>query len=456
MIRLKRVLTIAGSDSGGGAGIQADLKTFAALGVHGMTAITAITAQNTVDVTMVEDVSPKLIKAQIHAVITDIGVDAIKTGMLHTVTIIRLVSHLLEQYDIPTVVDPVMIAKSGARLLEENAKQALITDLLPNATVLTPNVMEAEALSGRSVTTLEEAKNAARMIAKFGPEAVVIKGGHLAGDEVIDIIYYEDTFNLLKAPRIPSTTTHGTGCSFASAIAAELAKGVPLLTAIDTAKQFIHTSIQYGLALGQGVGPVNPMAQLYQNAMKYQVHIQVTNALKKLTTSQTVAQLIPESQSNLAMALPYASSPRDVMAIPGRIVQIGNRVHASSCPAFGASSHVARTILVAMEYDATIRSAMNIRYSPAILDCCIALGWTISRYDRREEPPEIKAIDGQTTSWGAHQAIKAAGHVPHLIYHEGDWGKEPMIILFGRTPDEVVQHVAQIAENLRTNTSTSI
>jgi hydroxymethylpyrimidine/phosphomethylpyrimidine kinase len=190
------------------------------------------------------------------------------------------------------------------------------------------------------------------------------------------------------------------------------------------------------------------MAQLYQDAMKYHMYTQVTNAVNQLTANQTVAQLIPESQSNLVMALPYASSPRDVMAIPGRIVRIGNRVHTSSCPAFGASSHVARTVLVAMEYDTTIRSAMNIRYSPAILDRCRALGWTISSYDRREEPPEIKAIDGQTTSWGAHQAIKAVGHVPHLIYHEGDWGKEPMIILFGHTADEVVQHAAHIAENL--------
>lgn len=447
-MKLKRVLTIAGSDSGGGAGIQADLKTFAALGVHGMTAITAITAQNTVDVTMVEDVSPEIIEAQIQAVVTDIGVDAIKTGMLHTVAITRVVSHLLSQYDTPTVVDPVMIAKSGARLLEEYAKQAMITDLLPTATVVTPNAMEAEALSGHPVTTLEEAKDAAQVIAQYGPDAVVIKGGHLAGAEAVDIIYYEDAFTLLKAPRIPSTTTHGTGCSFASAIAAELAKGSPLLRAIDTAKQFIHTSIQYGLALGQGAGPVNPMAQLHQNAMRYQVYTQVTNALNQILTNQTVAQLIPESQSNLVMALPYASSPHDVMAIPGRIVRIGNRVHPSSCPAFGASSHVARTVLVAMEYDTTIRSAMNIRYSPAILDRCRALGWSISNYDRREEPPEIKAIDGQTTSWGAHQAIKAAGHVPHLIYHEGDWGKEPMIILFGHTPDEVVQNVAQISENL--------
>ncbi|MCW4040039.1 MAG: bifunctional hydroxymethylpyrimidine kinase/phosphomethylpyrimidine kinase [Candidatus Bathyarchaeota archaeon] len=447
-MKLKRVLTIAGSDSGGGAGIQADLKTFAALGVHGMSAVTAITAQNTVEVTRVEDVSPELIEAQIHAVITDIGVDAIKTGMLHTAKIIRVVSRLLTQDNVPTVVDPVMIAKSGARLLEEPAIQVLITDLLPKATVVTPNAREAETLSGLPVTTLKEAKEVARVIAHLGPEAVVIKGGHLPGPEAIDVVYYKNDFTVLKTQRVPSTTTHGTGCSFASAIAAELAKGSPLLTAIDAAKHFIHMGIQHGLALGHGSGPVNPMAQLYQNVAKHHIYTHMINALNKLTASHMVARLIPESQSNLVMALPYATSPKDVIGIPGRIVKIGNRVHASSCPTFDVSSHVARTVLVAMQYDRKIRSAMNIRHSPEILDRCRAFGWSISSYDRREEPPEIKAIDGQTTSWGAHQAIKAVGHVPRLIYHEGDWGKEPMIILFGQTPDEVVQCAVHIADNL--------
>jgi hydroxymethylpyrimidine/phosphomethylpyrimidine kinase len=448
-MKLKRVLTIAGSDSGGGAGIQADLKTFAAFGVHGMTAITAITAQNTLDVIAVQDISPHMVQAQIHAVMTDIGVDAIKTGMLYSAAIIRIVSRQLAQHNVPTVIDPVMIAKSGARLLEEQARNVLITDLLPQATVVTPNSMEAEALSGHPVTNLEEAKDAARAIAQLGPEAIVIKGGHLAGPEAIDVLYHENTFTMLKAQRIPSTTTHGTGCSFASAIAAELAKGSLLLKAIQTAKSFIHTSIQYGLTLGQGSGPVNPMAQLYQSTARFQAFTQTTNAINLFTASQNVSRLIPESQSNLVMALPYASSPDDVMGIPGRIVRIGSHVHASSCPAFGASSHVARTILVAMQYDDTIRSAMNIRYSPEILDHGRAFGWVISSYDRREEPPEIKEIDGRTTIWGAHQAIKAAGRVPHLIYHEGDWGKEPMIILFGHTPDEVVQRAVQIADHLR-------
>lgn len=447
-MKLKRVLSIAGSDSGGGAGIQADLKTFAALGVHGMTAITAITAQNTLEITAVQDVAPDLIEAQIHAVVTDIGVDAIKTGMLHTAVIIRTVSRQLAQYDVPTVVDPVMIAKSGGRLLEEQAVGVLITDLLPQATVVTPNAIEAEALSGHPVTTLAEAKEAAQAIAQLGPQATVVKGGHLAEPEAIDIVYYQNTFTVLKAQRLPMTTTHGTGCSFASAIAAELAKGSPLLKAIDNAKRFIHTSIQYGLTLGHGPGPVNPMAKLYQNAAKHQVYTQVTNALTQLTASQTASRLIPESQSNLVMALPDASSPDDVIGIPGRIVKIGSRVHASSCPVFGASSHVARTVLVAMEYDATIRSAMNIRYSPEILNRCRDFGWSISSYNRREEPPEIKQIDGRTTIWGAHQAIKAVGHVPHIIYHKGDWGKEPMIILFGQTPSIVVQRAVQLADNL--------
>jgi hydroxymethylpyrimidine/phosphomethylpyrimidine kinase len=445
---LKRVLTIAGSDSGGGAGIQADLKTFAALGVHGMTAITAITAQNTMDVTAVQDVDTDIIEAQIQAVMEDIGVDAIKIGMLHTEDIIRIVSQQIAMYPVPTVIDPVMIAKSEARLLEEQAINALIEELLPQATVVTPNAMEAEALSGIHVTNLDDAKAAAQAIAQLGPQATVIKGGHISGNDAIDVIYYQNKFTLLKAKRLTTNTTHGTGCSFASAIAAELAKGSNLIKAIDTAKHFVHASIKHGLHIGHGSGPVNPMAHLYHNATKYQVLTLLTKALDMLAASSTVSTLVPESQINLVMALPHASSPQHVMGVPGRIVKIGDRVRASSCPAFGASSHVARTVLVAMEHDTSIQSAMNIRYTKEIIDRCHDFGWVISSYNRREEPSEIKHIDGRTTTWGAQQAIKAAGQVPHVIYHLGDWGKEPMIILLGKTPSDIVHMAIQIAENL--------
>ena len=235
-MRIPRALTIAGSDSGGGAGIQADLKTFAALGVHGMSALTAITAQNTREVTMVHDIPIEMIKEQIRVVVEDIGVDAVKTGMLHTSEIIEAVASELRKIDAPLVVDPVMVAKSGARLLREDAVKSLIEELIPLATVLTPNAGEAEALTGFKIKNLEDQKRAAEKISELGVEAVVVKGGHIPGEKVIDVLYFDGEFKTYESRRIKSKNTHGTGCCFASATAAELAKNTPIPEAVDVAK----------------------------------------------------------------------------------------------------------------------------------------------------------------------------------------------------------------------------
>ncbi|MCX8192136.1 MAG: bifunctional hydroxymethylpyrimidine kinase/phosphomethylpyrimidine kinase, partial [Nitrososphaerales archaeon] len=208
-----RALTIAGSDSGGGAGIQADLKTFAALGVHGMSVITAITAQNTVSVSAIHDVPLDIIKAQIEAVVEDIGVDIVKTGMLHTKDVINLVADEVMEYRLPIVVDPVMVAKSGARLLREDAVNTLIERLLPLAIVVTPNRMEAEILANMNIGNLHDAEVAARRIAELGPQAVVVKGGHLSTeDKVVDTLYYKGEVKRYVGDRLDADTTHGTGC----------------------------------------------------------------------------------------------------------------------------------------------------------------------------------------------------------------------------------------------------
>jgi len=231
---MRIALTIAGSDSGGGAGIQADLKTFAAHGVFGTSAITAITAQNTVGVTAVFPLPADLVTAQIEAVATDIGLHAVKTGMLATAAIVEAVAAAIASLDLPNVVvDPVMIAKSGDRLLEPEAVSAMTTELLPRAFVVTPNIPEAEVLASMSIPTVKEARRAARRIREMGPQAVVIKGGHLEGADVIDLLWDGHELIELRAPRIESGNTHGTGCTFASAIAASLALGRPLREAVD-------------------------------------------------------------------------------------------------------------------------------------------------------------------------------------------------------------------------------
>jgi len=443
-------LSIAGSDSGGGAGIQGDLKTFAALRVHGMTAITSITAQNTLMVSAIQDVAPEVIRAQIEAVAEDIGVDAAKTGMLHSLEIIKVVAEEIRKYSFPVVVDPVMIAKSGAYLLMSEAMESLVSEILPLATVVTPNAMEAERISGVKIETIEDGKRAAERIAVLGPRAVVVKGGHIpeASGNAIDILFYEGKFTLLEAERYETSNTHGTGCSFSSAIAAELAKGKGIPEAVAMAKQFVNRAIKFGLDIGHGHGPINHMASLYDDAERYDVLKNLGDAVKLLEDNHEVEQLVPEVQMNIGMAVSHAADYDDIAAIRGRIVRISRGVRASGCPQFGASRHVARTIMAVMKFDPAKRAAMNIRYSEELVKVCQDAGLVTSYYDRREEPQQIKEKEGMTTAWGAQEAVKRVGQVPDVIYHLGDWGKEPMITVLGTTSVEVAETTIKIARKL--------
>ncbi|MGQ9613190.1 bifunctional hydroxymethylpyrimidine kinase/phosphomethylpyrimidine kinase [Chloroflexus sp.] len=260
---LPRCLTIAGSDSGGGAGIQADLKAFAALGAYGMSVLTAVTAQNTVGVQGVVELPAAFVGQQIDSVVTDIGVDAVKTGMLANADIIAVVTEKAQAYQWPyLVVDPVMVAKSGHPLLHPDAQQALISMLLPLATIVTPNLPEARALTGFSITTIAEMEQAAQMIHAMGPRWVLVKGGHLEGDSV-DVLFDGVQYQYFTAPRIATRHTHGTGCTFASAIAAGLAKGLSVPDAVAQAKEYITTALRHAPGLGQGHGPVHHFAAWY-------------------------------------------------------------------------------------------------------------------------------------------------------------------------------------------------
>lgn len=257
---VSRALTIAGSDSGGGAGIQADLKTFTVLDVYGMSALTAITAQNTLGVHGIYNLPLEAIEEQIDAVASDIGVDAVKTGMLSQVPIIETVARKIKEYNIPNlVVDPVMVAKGGAKLLASDSQHTLITHLLPLATVVTPNLPEAEVLTGLTIRTVEDMKEAAKKIHSFGPRYVVVKGGHLEGD-ALDILFDGETFEIFVTDRFETKHTHGTGCTFSAAITAELAKGRSIHAAVELAKDFITCAIRDTLGLGQGHGPTNHWA----------------------------------------------------------------------------------------------------------------------------------------------------------------------------------------------------
>jgi hydroxymethylpyrimidine/phosphomethylpyrimidine kinase len=258
-VKIPVALTIAGSDSGGGAGIQADLKTFAVLGVHGTSAITAITVQNTVGVTDVLELPTRLIQEQISAVVEDIGVQAAKTGMLSSLEIIEVVAASITKHRLrDLVVDPVMVAKGGAKLLRDDAVDALRKLLLPLAAVVTPNLPEAEVLLARRITTLPERRQAARDLVALGARAAVVKGGHAERD-VIDVYWDGSQLVELAGERVETANTHGSGCVFSAAITAGLAKGKDPLDAVRDAKAFISQAIANSLEIGHGHGPVNPM-----------------------------------------------------------------------------------------------------------------------------------------------------------------------------------------------------
>jgi len=252
-------LTIAGSDSGGGAGIQADLKTFAVLGVHGTSALTAITAQNTRGVTDILELPASLVREQIDAVVEDMGVDAAKTGMLSSAAIIEVVADAIARHGLgKLVVDPVMVAKGGAKLLRDDAVAALRARLVPLAAVLTPNLPEAGVLLGRKVASVAERAQAARDLVAMGARAAVVKGGHADGD-VTDVFFDGSRLVELEAERIATSNTHGSGCVFSAAITAAMARGAEPLEAVREAKSFVTRAIARSLEIGHGHGPVNPM-----------------------------------------------------------------------------------------------------------------------------------------------------------------------------------------------------
>ncbi len=263
---MKHLLTIAGSDSGGGAGIQADIKTFSAHGCYGMSVITAVTAQNTCAVTAVQDITPEIIAAQMDAVFSDIRVDAVKIGMVSQTASIRTIAQKLRQYNPKIIVlDPVMVSKSGFHLLQPDAVEALKQELLPLAVMLTPNIPEAEILTGMTIVTQADRKLAARKLKETGAAYVLIKGGHLT-DTAEDLLYDGERFYTYGGARIDTKNTHGTGCTLSSAIAANLANGMSADQAVQAAKEYITIGIQHALEIGAGCGPTNHFYNLYRKA----------------------------------------------------------------------------------------------------------------------------------------------------------------------------------------------
>jgi hydroxymethylpyrimidine kinase / phosphomethylpyrimidine kinase / thiamine-phosphate diphosphorylase len=438
--------SIAGSDSGAGAGIQADLKTFSALGVYACTAITVITAQNTQEIAGIFEIETEIIKKQINSVMADIPPDAIKIGMVYSKEVIQAVSKLVPISKSPIILDPILAAGSGAKLLLDNALEHYIADLIPISTLITPNLMEAEKLTNIKIKSEIEAIEAARQIKKFGAENVIIKGGHFNNKFVTDF-FLDSGGRLVKFtnPRLPIKETHGSGCNFSAAAAAFLARGFSVEDACSLANQYIHNAINNVLKLGRGLLVTNPISGLYQDANRYSILKQLQVTINNIQDLNNFGKLIPETQSNLVFALPDANTILDVAAVKGRIIKIGNTARPASDIEFGASKHVASAVLSFMTVDRSIRSGMNIKYDKKILLLCRSF-FPISYYDRRKEPRNTKKKEGMTIFWGIRSAL-VKNPKAQIICHRGDVGKEPMIMIFGKDPADVYNKTKKILEN---------
>jgi len=444
-MNLRTVLSIAGSDSSSGAGIQADLKTFSSLGTYGCTAITAITVQNTKNIFTVFPLPAEIVIKQVNSILNDIRIDAIKIGMVYDGIIINKIFKVLKNINIPLIVDPIFTSTSGKSLLKSDAINDLTKKILPLATIITPNINEAIQLSGIEINTKDDIVKSLIKIKKLGPKNVILKGGHLLSGKSIDTLI-DDKLNIIEFSnsRIPIPESHGSGCNFSAALSSYIAQGYEISIACKFANEFINSVLKNLLYIGKGYPVTDTAISTSSSAFKFRVIDELSIAIKELESLSGVGKLIPETQSNFVYAIPNASSIREVAGIKGRIVRIDHQVKASSCIEFGASQHIASAVLSYMTIDPLMRSGFNIKYEKKIIKLLESF-MKVSEYDRRLEPQKIKTKEGYTIQWGIKKAILKNKWV-RGIYHKGDIGKEPMVIMFGHHPGEIIEYLKKIIE----------
>jgi hydroxymethylpyrimidine/phosphomethylpyrimidine kinase len=443
MKQVSSVLTIAGSDSSGGAGIQADIKTISAYELFATSVITSITAQNSKGVQATFDLPPEEVEAQLKAVLEDGKPAAVKTGMLGNEALVECVARHLKKARIKNlVVDPVIKSSSRKTLLSKKGVEALKEKLLPLALLVTPNIPEAEILSGIRIKQPQDRLKAAKAICKFGARNVLIKGGHAKGN-ADDFFFDGKRHFIFGGERVGKNDWHGTGCVLSAGIISGLALGLDVPSAIQKAKGLVTAGIANGVGRGDGSGSVDPMASLFKIQKRFEV-IQGLSAGIDMLKENRIGLLIPEVQSNIGIGLPGAQGAEDVAAIPGRIVKNGYNIFTVAAPQFGASQHVAKIVLTAMHFDPEMRAVMNIKFTDSILKACKKLKFKIASFDRAREPKSVKQQEGSSLEWGTHKAITDRGYVPDIIYDLGGQGKEEMIRVLARDIGELVNKILKI------------
>jgi hydroxymethylpyrimidine kinase/phosphomethylpyrimidine kinase len=442
----KVVLSIAGSDSSAGAGIQADLKAFSYLNLHGVTAITCVTAQNTQQVRTIFKLPVDIIEGQIESLFDDFTIVAVKTGMLYDEEIVHVVSQQLKKHHLKPVVDPVMVATSGDALSNHTFLASLKKELLRHAYMVTANIPEACALADMKHIGQKDLENAAQKIFELGPEYVLLKGGHLQEAMVTDLLYDGKQFYRYTLPRISRRKAHGSGCTLSALITGLLASGETTVTAVNKAKSIVWSMIQEGYAPGKGADMLNHSSTLQippviNNEEQFDVWLELKNAVQTLI-SYLPPQFIPEVGMNFVYALPNAKTRNDICGIEGRITRYKDRALLCGTLDFGASKHVASIVLAAMSFDQNPRSALNIRFTQKTLQLCTRLGFTLGSFDRKFEPENASS----TMEWGTEHAIMTCGCVPDIISDAGAVGKEPMIRVLGKNPQDVLAKIKKIID----------
>jgi hydroxymethylpyrimidine/phosphomethylpyrimidine kinase len=434
-------LTVAGSDSSGGAGIQADLQAFSVVGVHGASVVTAVTAQNSRGVRSINPVPAHEVGAQIDTVAQDMGPKWAKSGMLHDGKLVRLVAAKFNEHGIGYVVDPVLVATSGDSLAEIGMAENLVLELLPHATLVTPNVDEAALmLRGRNIGNVKEMKLAAEDIRELGPEAVLLKGGHLdVTHGVVDVLCTDrGVFQEFRHPRQVGAF-HGTGCALSALITGYLAKGEPLARAVARSERVLQSMIASAYSAGGGAKFLDHMAPVKMAALRWEVARQVRLAAHQLEQMLT-DEWLPEIGTNIVFALPNATVPEDVAALSGRMHRVDKHAQALGHVNFGASKYMAKVVLATIRIDPDTRAAVNIKRTEDHLRRAREAGLVVASFERSMEPADAP----KDVEWGTLEAIRVTGGMPDLIEDSGGMRLEPVIRVLGREPAELIDKVRRI------------
>lgn len=436
---MKSALSIASTDPSGGAGTSADLKAFTYTGVHGLSVVTCVTSQNTKSISSIHEVPIDIIESQLDCLLSDIKISSCKTGMLYSPQIVKLIAQRAKDFDFPLVVDPVLKATVGGDLTKSDFVDTLKEHLIPRAFLITPNIPEAEIILGVKIETVEDMKTACKNLISLGCENVLLKGGHLKEQVATDILYNGDEFHYYISAYHPKNL-HGTGCIHSALICGFLARGMKLTDAVGDTKMHISNLIQSGYSIGGGVGVVGISASPQFSPSELNIIDELKPKLYELVDVLPL-QFVPEVGINFGYALENAQTFDDILALEGRLIRVGDHLGHCGGLKFGSSKHIARIILTAMKFEPEFRSATNIKYDPEIVKICSSLKFAIGTFDRANEPSE-----SSTMEWGTNYAIKELGKVPDIVYDTGGIGKEPMIRILGKNPQDVMDKLKLIVD----------